>query len=273
MGNNEHGVSTLEAGGGDGLSQVQSIPKIQDIDELVVNESPDIGNARVTSAAQQVLNYDPEALIWQDAPSLSIMYSNVLKWVVIFIIWLIALAMISQASVKAAAEAQAVAAEQTEKLAKAQEAVGKKKKSKAADEANLAQLKAEQEKAQAKASKPSNTDLTHFLVLLVGVLVFTVKLFRLIARACSIACTKYSMTSQRLKIESGVFSKVSNVYELHNLGSGQVYAPFFLRFYGRSNLYVSGLWLMGIKNAETVRDLIRNAGQIEAGRFEKARFR
>jgi hypothetical protein len=33
------------------------------------------------------------------------------------------------------------------------------------------------------------------------------------------------------------------------------------------------LGLSGIRNAEAVRDLIRNAGQIEAGRIDKARFR
>jgi uncharacterized membrane protein YdbT with pleckstrin-like domain len=84
---------------------------------------------------------------------------------------------------------------------------------------------------------------------------------------------KYKMSSQRLMVESGIFSKTTTTYELHTLGSaGQIQSPFFPRLFGRSNLWV-GLWLSGIRNAEAVRDLIRNAGQIEAGRIDKARFR
>jgi hypothetical protein len=54
--------------------------------------------------------------------------------------------------------------------------------------------------------------------------------------------------------------------------AGQTQSPFSPRLFGRANLWV-GLWLSGIRNAEAVRDLIRNAGQIEAGRIDKARFR
>jgi hypothetical protein len=54
--------------------------------------------------------------------------------------------------------------------------------------------------------------------------------------------------------------------------AGQTQSPFFPRLFERANLWV-GLWLSGIRNAEAVRDLIRNAGQIEAGRINKARFR
>ena len=81
------------------------------------------------------------------------------------------------------------------------------------------------------------------------------------------------MSSQRLSVESGIFSKAVIAYELHELQNGQVLKPWNLRLFGRDTLYVSGQWLYAIKNAEAVRDLIRNAGQIEASRVEKARFR
>jgi len=252
-----------------GNSEQVSVARIQDIDELVVNTSPDIGNARVTSVAQKVLNYDPEALIWQDSPSLAIMLSNVFKWLVIFLIWLAVLSHFSNVMKQAIAAEQAQLVLEAEKIAKAQAAPVKKKKAKHTEDASQAKAAS----APQKTSERTNAEAIYFLILAGGVLVFLIQTLRFIGRALRIKNIKYSMTSQRLKIESGILSKASNTYELHNLNGGHVYTPFFLRLFGRSNLYVSGLWLSGIKNAETVRDLIRNAGQIEASRLEKARFR
>lgn len=267
MGNNEAVAALNESE--NGHSEPISVARIQDIDELVVNTSPDIGNARVTSVAQKVLNFDPEAMIWQDSPSLAILLSNVFKWLVVFLIWLAVLTHFSQEVTKAIAAEQAAAVSEAAKVAKAQEVPGKKRKAKKVEDSSLAKSSPPPQNERER----TNAEAIYFLILAGGVLVFFVQTLRLIGRAWSIANIKYSMTSQRLKIESGIFSKASNTYELHNLGNGHVYTPFSLRLFGRSNLYVSGLWLSGIKNAETVRDLIRNAGQLEASRIDKARFR
>lgn len=246
-----------------------SIARIQGIDELSTNTFPRIGNARVTSAAQNVLDYDPEAMIWQDSPSLAIMASNALKWLVIFFIWIAILSHFNHAVSEATTAEQAVIAAEAEKVAKAQQIPGKRARARQVENAKQAEASATAEARKAR----SDAEGIFTLILAGGALVFLFQLVRLIARAWSIGNIKYSMTSQRLKIESGIFSKASNTYELHQLGNGHVYMPFLLRLFGRSNFYASGLWLLGIKNAETVRDLIRNAGQIEASRIEKARFR
>ena len=80
------------------------------------------------------------------------------------------------------------------------------------------------------------------------------------------------MTSQRLMIESGIFSKIKNACELHKRDAGQIHSPFFLRMFDCANLY-AGVWLSGIRNAEAVHDLIRNDVEIEASRVDKARLR
>lgn len=239
-------------------------PSIQHVDQLVLNTHTDIGDARVTSVAQQVLNYDPEAMIWQDAPSLACMLSNVLKWAILFAVWLAALSYLAPAPVVSLPAPDVVAeAKPVKKGAAARNAKARAAEAAAAQAADNAAL----------AKQASDRAAIRFWTLVLGVLVFVLKFFGMIKRALQLRSIRYSMTSQRLKIESGIFSKTSNVYELHALGSGQVHMPFFMRMFGRSNLYVSGLWLVGIKNAEAVRDLIRNAGQIEASRVDKARFR
>lgn len=88
-----------------------------------------------------------------------------------------------------------------------------------------------------------------------------------------IEARRYRLSSQRLTIESGIFTKSINNYEIHALGNGYVYQPWWLRPFGLYNVYVSGIWLEGIPEGEKVRDLIRNGGQIEASRIEKASFR
>jgi hypothetical protein len=252
---------------GSSAQPVTQSASIHHIDQLTVNADTDIGDARVTSVAQQVLNYDPEAMIWQDSPSLSVMLSNVIKWVILFIVWLAALSHFAPAPVPAApASTPETVAEAIKPVKKNSQ--GKHSKSKSADVAS-----SDIAENARTGSKVSDQELTHFGILAIGILVFFFKVLGLIKRALSLRSIRYSMTSQRLKIESGIFSKTSNTYELHVLGSGQMHTPFFMGLFGRSNLYVSGLWLVGIRNAEAVRDLIRNAGQIEASRVDKARFR
>lgn len=267
MGNNETAAALSET---EKIhSEQMSIAQIHDIDGLIVTTSPDIGNARVTSVAQKVLNYDPEALIWQDSPSLAIMFSSVFKWFVIFLIWLAVLSHFSNMVRQETAAQQVAVTAKVEDVTKAPVVSSKKKRAKNIEDSGLVKASYTPQKK----NETSDAEAIYFCILAGGVLVFFIQTLRFIGRALSIANVKYSMTSQRIKIDSGIFSKVSNTYELHSLEAGQVYMPFSLRLFGRSNLYVSGLWLSGIKNAETVRDLIRNAGQIEASRFEKARFR
>lgn len=102
---------------------------------------------------------------------------------------------------------------------------------------------------------------------------FVFLLCRLIYRMLDLRSTKYRMSSQRLVIDRGVFTRVSVPYEVHQLGNAIVSSTMLLRMVGRGTVNVGGLSLRGIRNPEAIRDLLRNAGQWEAGRVDKIRWR
>jgi hypothetical protein len=87
--------------------------------------------------------------------------------------------------------------------------------------------------------------------------------------------TRYRMTSQRLEMTAGMFTRATVTYELHHLGDATIVSPFLLRQVGRANLLVRGLNrpLLGIREPEIVRDLLRDSGQWEAQRIDKIRWR
>lgn len=244
----------------------KSITSLHDVDDLKVTAHTDIGDSRVTSVAHMVLNYDPEAMIWQDSPSASLMLPSLLKWVLIIAIWGLALIVLRPAPV---VTVPIDSTPSVQEPIEAQTSKGKKGKTthKAEDSQANAKVKS------APANQPAPDDTAYTWILYIGLLVLAYQLYSHGMWYLRLKNISYKMSSQRLAIESGIFSKAVNAYELHQLQNGQVYKPWNLRMFGRENLYVSGLWLSGIKNAEAVRDLIRNAGQIEASRIEKARFR
>jgi hypothetical protein len=94
-------------------------------------------------------------------------------------------------------------------------------------------------------------------------------------RAGQIRCTRYRMTTQRLEVRSGLCNRTSVPYEIHRLSDAVISSSLLLRVFGRENLTIlsPAICLTGIRNAEVVRDLLRNAGQIEATRLEKVRWR
>jgi hypothetical protein len=98
---------------------------------------------------------------------------------------------------------------------------------------------------------------------------------RFLYRFLELRSTRYRMSSQRLVIDRGVFTRVSVPYELHTLGNSVVQSTAVLRMFGRGNLTIvgQGITLRGIRNPEAVRDLLRNAGQWEASRMDKIRWR
>jgi hypothetical protein len=98
-------------------------------------------------------------------------------------------------------------------------------------------------------------------------------LLRLGYRLLKLKSIKYRMSSQRLVIDSGVFTRVSVPYEVHQLGNAIVSSTMLLRMVGRGTVNLGGLSLQGIRNPEAIRDLLRNAGQWEAGRVDKIRWR
>jgi hypothetical protein len=71
------------------------------------------------------------------------------------------------------------------------------------------------------------------------------------------------------------FTRVSVSYEIHQLGDAVIHSPILLRLFSRGNLTITGqqICLSGIRKPEAVRDLLRNAGQGEAQRMDKVRWR
>ncbi len=236
---------------------------LQHVDSLAAHTTANIGDARVTGMAQQLLNYDPEAMVWQDSPNLSMMLSSLIKWTLIVAVWIAVLALLAPRAAAPQAEAQQQA--QVEKTEE-KPARGKKptRKDKAAKSESAPPAPAPEPAAAEHPWRP--------FIKWIGLLVVAYQVYAHLVWALRLKCIKYKMSSQRLIVQSGIFSKTTNTYELHQLQAGQVQSPFFLRLFGCANLYV-GVWLIGIRNAEAVRDLIRNAGQIEASRMDKARWR
>lgn len=239
---------------------------LQHVDSLATHTTANIGDAKVTGMAQQLLNYDPEAMVWQDSPNLSLMLSSVIKWALIVLVWAAVLVLLAPRTTPQPEAAQQAQVEKTEE----QPAHGKKssRKDKAA--------KSDSASRDAAAEPAAPTDSAEHpwrpFIKWIGLLVIAYQVYAHLVWALRLKCIKYKMSSQRLIVQSGIFSKTTNTYELHQLQAGQVQSPFFLRLCGCANLYV-GVWLIGIRNAEAVRDLIRNAGQIEASRMDKARWR
>lgn len=266
------GVLDVRNDAGEGsVANRDNVMSLHHVDSLVTQTGTNIGNGRVTAVAQELLNYDPEAQVWQDSPTLALMLSSVLKWVVLVLIWLAALAVFAPAPSLPGTPVAEAAQPAQPPVAADKHGHGKKKTRAANKSASVANEQAANASSSASASGPDDT--WYQVARWAGILIVAYQVYSHCVWALRLKNIRYKMSSQRLTIESGIFSKTTNTYELHKLdSSGQIHSPLFLRMVGRANLYV-GVWLSGIRNAEAVRDLVRNAGQIEASRVDKARWR
>ena len=85
--------------------------------------------------------------------------------------------------------------------------------------------------------------------------------------------TIYELTSQRLKIKSGILNQTINELELYRVRDYRVQKPFILRIFNLGNLVLitsdkinNKILLKAIKDVEKVTDLIRN--QVEIARHK-----
>jgi hypothetical protein len=170
----------------------------------------DLGQGKITNRAHFIQGATDETMIWEDSPSLALMF-----WPLVFRLFWIAVICVLAVVIK---EFDA---------------------------------------------RPYAAGLILLLVL------------RFAWRAARLLTTKYRLTSQRLIVDVGVFSRVSVPYELHQLGDALVVSTLLLRMCGRATLVVQKPYvrLRGIRNAAAIRDLIRNAGQREAHRVDMIRWR
>lgn len=106
-------------------------------------------------------------------------------------------------------------------------------------------------------------------------LLFAVLALRLGFSLLSLMCTQYAATSQRLFVRTGVFSSRNVPFEIHQLGTGVITGNLILRLFKIDNLTIASppIQLVGLRNAEYVRDILRAGGQLEAQRTDKIRWR
>ena len=86
--------------------------------------------------------------------------------------------------------------------------------------------------------------------------------------------TTYQLTSERLMVESGVFSRTTEELELYRVRDWSVIQPFWLRLAGRGHVRLMSndasapdLTLSGIIKPNTLRELLRT--HVEAARDKK----
>ena len=94
-----------------------------------------------------------------------------------------------------------------------------------------------------------------------------------IARWMITRSTKYELTSQRLRIRTGIFSRKLDELELYRVKDYSMELPFLLRLVGCGNLNLitsdattPEVAIKAIKDVETVRELLRKAVQTEGDR-------
>lgn len=82
-------------------------------------------------------------------------------------------------------------------------------------------------------------------------------------------CTRYELTSERLRTRSGVFNKELDEIELYRVRDYKLEQPFFLRLFGLGNIFLTTsdkthptFTLRAIKGSEALRDQIRNAVEV-----------
>lgn len=249
----------------------------------------DIGDNVITGRAEYIRQSTDEEMIWQETPSLVLLVPRFIKYAILMAIVLIACSAArnyvrQNPYAQAALESIGIHATAESRASEPSRRAGRKPKGgrhaaeQAADAASTdtpAPDATTDAPSEAEAPRPvPGNDLGHILSLIklsFGAL-FTV-LF--LAYILKLMTTKYSASSQRLIVEEGSLHSVNRPYELHQLGDALIVKPLLLRLFNVSNLEIvkPPITLVGLRNAEYVRDILRQGGQMEASRVDKIRFR
>lgn len=250
----------------------------------------DIGDNVITGRAEYIRQSTDEEMIWQESPSLVLLVPRFLKYAILMAIVLIACSAAKNyvrqnPYAQGALESIGIHATAESRSSEPSRRAGRKPRGgrhaaeQAADaaspDATSTDTPTDAPPSEADAPRPvPGNDLGHILSLIklsFGAL-FTV-LF--LAYILKLMTTKYSASSQRLIVEEGSLHSVNRPYELHQLGDALIVKPLLLRLFNVSNLEIvkPPITLVGLRNAEYVRDILRQGGQMEASRVDKIRFR
>src|SRR5438105_14123814 len=101
-----------------------------------------------------------------------------------------------------------------------------------------------------------------------------VPIFIALARYLQTKCKIYELTTERLKITEGVFSKVTDTLELYRVKDIETRQPFLYRMFGVENVQMNTsdtsspfVFLEAIPSSVALADKVRN--QVEAVRAQK----
>ena len=249
-----------------------------------------IGDNNITGRAEQIRYSTDEAMVWQEAPSLALLVPRAIKYIVALIVVFALCAGVNRfvASDPGSRAALEHAGIHAPAPAPSHRAGRKSKSRRAAPVADAGSETATDAGAPsdaapadgfAPASEATDQPAPYFTL---GKIFFLVKSFfaalfalLLLGYFFRLKATRYSASSQRLIVEEGAWHAVSRPYELHQLGDAVIVKPAILRMFGVANLIITKpeIELNGLRNAEYVRDILRQGGQLEAQRVDKIRWR
>jgi len=255
-----------------------------------------IGDNVITSKAEEILSHEDEQMVWQEKPSLILLIPRFLKYLAILLVVMFICSQVDRyagPSLESAAELShdkiaALARQHDTRLSKNKRRAVRHQ-ARAAEAAREAQAEAD---AKAQAADDAQTGpltddgsgdfsddiyVHHQAKILVRIqwIVALVLLGMWIAWLLRLLTTKYSASSQRLIVEEGVLHSVNRPYELHQLGDAFISRSLIPKLFGLGNLTITKplIQMVGLRNAEYIRDLIRSGGQQEAQRTDKIRYR
>jgi len=244
----------------------------------------DIGDNAVTGRAEYIRQNTDEEMIWQESPSLALLLPRFIKYAVLMVIVLLICSAVKNyvgqhLFARLALEHAGIQTSSESRSAQLARKAGHKLKSarraleQSADSASSDATTDAAPEAEAPQSEPASEFDRILAMVKLGfgglfTLLFLVYLVKL-------KTTKYRASSQRLIVEEGSLHSVNRPYELHQLGDAVIVKPLLLRIFGVSNLEITKppVKLYGLRNADYVRDILRQGGQMEASRVDKIRFR
>jgi hypothetical protein len=248
----------------------------------------DIGDNAVTGRAEYIRQSTDEEMIWQESPSLALLLPRFIKYAIMMAIVLFLCAGVkhfvgTNPWAQATLEHVGIHATAERRLDAPAHRAGHKPRGGRhaaeqadADATTTAPDASTTEPAagpDAPRTEPADGLARILLLVKLGFAGLFTLLFLLYL--LKLTTTKYCASSQRLIVEEGSFHTVNRPYELHQLGDAVIVKPLLLRLFNVSNLIITKpeVELYGLRNADYVRDILRQGGQLEAQRVDKIRFR
>jgi hypothetical protein len=102
---------------------------------------------------------------------------------------------------------------------------------------------------------------------------------QMVVRFLKLRSIKYRISTERIEMSSGFFSRSTRTYETHQTKDIAIHRPFPISFLGAANLEVRGknwfIRMLGVPadHSEAIRDALRESGRREAARADLIEWR